>query len=44
MRNTVHLVTRESVESWPEMSKQDVAERLMERLASLAGLSRKAAE
>jgi phosphopantothenoylcysteine decarboxylase / phosphopantothenate---cysteine ligase len=44
MRNTVHLVTREGVESWPEMSKQDVAERLMERLASLAELLRKAAE
>ena len=44
MRNTVHLVTREGVESWPEMSKQEVAERLMERLASLAELSRKAAE
>jgi phosphopantothenoylcysteine decarboxylase/phosphopantothenate--cysteine ligase len=44
MRNTVHLVTRDGVESWPEMSKIEVAERLMERLASLAELSRKAAE
>jgi len=44
MRNTVHLVTRDGVETWPEMSKIEVAERLMERLASLPELSRKAAE
>jgi phosphopantothenoylcysteine decarboxylase / phosphopantothenate---cysteine ligase len=44
MRNTVHLVTRDDVESWPEMSKQEVAERLMERLASMAETLRKAAE
>jgi len=43
-RNTVHLVTRDNVESWPELSKQEVAERLMERLASLAASARKAAE
>jgi phosphopantothenoylcysteine decarboxylase / phosphopantothenate---cysteine ligase len=43
-RNTVHLVTRDGVESWPEMSKQEVAERLMERLASMAESLRKAAE
>jgi phosphopantothenoylcysteine decarboxylase / phosphopantothenate---cysteine ligase len=43
-RNTVHLVTRDGVESWPEMSKQEVAERLMERLAAMAETLRKAAE
>jgi phosphopantothenoylcysteine decarboxylase/phosphopantothenate--cysteine ligase len=42
--NTVHLVTRDGVESWPEMSKQEVATRLMERLASMAASLRKAAE
>jgi phosphopantothenoylcysteine decarboxylase / phosphopantothenate---cysteine ligase len=44
MRNTVHLVTRDNVESWPEMSKQEVATRLMAHLASLAASARKAAE
>ena len=43
-RNTVHLITRDGVESWPEMSKQEVAQRLMERLASMAAGLRKAAE
>jgi phosphopantothenoylcysteine decarboxylase / phosphopantothenate---cysteine ligase len=43
-RNTVHLVTRDGVESWPEMSKQVVAERLMERLAALVQTLRRAAE
>jgi phosphopantothenoylcysteine decarboxylase / phosphopantothenate---cysteine ligase len=43
-RNTVHLVTRDGVESWPEMSKQAVAERLMERLAALVQTLRRAAE
>ena len=32
-RNTVHLVTRDGVESWAEMSKSEVAERLMLRAA-----------
>ena len=32
-RNTVHIVTREGVESWPDMSKTDVADRLMEKIA-----------
>jgi phosphopantothenoylcysteine decarboxylase/phosphopantothenate--cysteine ligase len=32
-RNTVHLVTAEGVESWPEMSKQAVAERLVAHIA-----------
>jgi len=31
--NTVHVVTPESVESWPQMSKDEVAERLMLRAA-----------
>ncbi len=33
--NAVHLVTMAGVESWPKMSKQEVAARLVERLASL---------
>ncbi len=38
-RNTIHLVTAEGVEDWPEMAKDAVAERLMQRVAaSLAGL------
>jgi phosphopantothenoylcysteine decarboxylase/phosphopantothenate--cysteine ligase len=28
-RNTVHLVTATGVESWPELSKEEVAERLV---------------
>src|SRR5205814_139451 len=40
-RNTVHLVTAEGVESWPELDKGEVARRLMqraaERLAELNG-------
>lgn len=32
-RNSVHLVTAEGVESWPEMGKADVAERLLARAA-----------
>jgi phosphopantothenoylcysteine decarboxylase/phosphopantothenate--cysteine ligase len=30
-RNTVHLVTAEGVDSWPELDKADVAERLLAR-------------
>jgi phosphopantothenoylcysteine decarboxylase / phosphopantothenate---cysteine ligase len=33
--NTVHLVTAAAVESWPRMSKREVATRLIERLAAL---------
>jgi phosphopantothenoylcysteine decarboxylase / phosphopantothenate---cysteine ligase len=33
--NTVHIVTAEGVESWPAMSKRDVAAKLMDRLAGL---------
>ena len=32
-RNRVHLVTAEGVESWPEMAKEEVAERLLMRAA-----------
>ncbi len=32
-RNTVHLVTAEGVESWPELDKGEVARRLMARAA-----------
>lgn len=38
-RNTIHLVTAEGVEDWPEMTKDEVAERLMQRIAAtLSGL------
>ena len=40
-RNTVHIITRDGVESWPEMSKDVVAEKLMARAA--AYLTRRAA-
>lgn len=33
-RNAVHLVTAADVEHWPDMSKADVAERLMQRAAA----------
>lgn len=32
-RNTVHLVTRDGVEDWPEMDKRQVAETLVVRIA-----------
>ncbi len=32
-RNTVHIITAEGVESWPEMDKNAVAERLVARVA-----------
>ena len=31
MENKVHLITAEGVEDWPEMSKTEVARRLVER-------------
>lgn len=43
-RNTVHLVSSTGVEDWPEMSKDEVAERLMERLAQMLVLQQRAAE
>jgi phosphopantothenoylcysteine decarboxylase/phosphopantothenate--cysteine ligase len=33
-RNQVRIVSREGVESWPEMSKEAVAERLVQRIAA----------
>ena len=33
--NTIHLVSSAGIESWPTMSKRDVADRLMEYLAKL---------
>ncbi|MBK1661141.1 bifunctional phosphopantothenoylcysteine decarboxylase/phosphopantothenate--cysteine ligase CoaBC [Paracraurococcus ruber] len=36
-RNTVHLVTAEGVEDWPELPKAEVAERLSRRIAEHAG-------
>jgi phosphopantothenoylcysteine decarboxylase/phosphopantothenate--cysteine ligase len=41
-RNTVHLVSPSSVESWPEMSKAEVASRLMDRLAQMLSSDNKA--
>ena len=36
--NTVHLITPTGVEAWPPQSKDDVARRLIERIAAaLAG-------
>ena len=35
--NTVHLVTAEGIESWPEMSKAEVARSLLERVAEHLG-------
>jgi phosphopantothenoylcysteine decarboxylase/phosphopantothenate--cysteine ligase len=32
-RNAVHLISADGVESWPEMDKPQVAERLLERIA-----------
>ena len=34
-RNRVHLVTSNGVESWPEMTKHEVAQRLMEHLTAM---------
>jgi phosphopantothenoylcysteine decarboxylase/phosphopantothenate--cysteine ligase len=36
-RNRVHLVTRSGVEDWPEASKQEVARRLIARVADALG-------
>lgn len=35
--NTIHLVSAEGVEDWPRMSKEDVADRLAERVAATLG-------
>jgi phosphopantothenoylcysteine decarboxylase/phosphopantothenate--cysteine ligase len=40
-RNSVHLVTRDGVESWPNEDKRDVADRLVARIAvTLAGAAK----
>ncbi|WP_159587010.1 bifunctional phosphopantothenoylcysteine decarboxylase/phosphopantothenate--cysteine ligase CoaBC [Chelativorans xinjiangense] len=41
-RNRVHLVSGEDVEEWPEMTKEDVAERLAVLIAGMLGGERKA--
>ena len=41
-RNKVHLVSASGIESWPEMSKAEVAGRLMERLAQMLSPENKA--
>jgi len=33
-RNTVHLISRAGVESWPDRAKDDVAEMLVARIAA----------
>jgi len=33
-KNTVHVITRSAVQSWPKMSKEEVADRLMQEAAS----------
>ncbi len=43
-RNTVHLITATGVDSWPEMSKADVAEKLITRAAEHLGAKQAAAE
>ncbi len=42
--NTVHIVTGDGVESWPKQSKQDVAAKLMERIAQGLDTPARAAE
>jgi phosphopantothenoylcysteine decarboxylase/phosphopantothenate--cysteine ligase len=37
--NTVHLISDGGVEAWPEMSKQAVAERLVQRIADVLGVA-----
>ena len=39
-RNTVHLVTAQGVEDWPTLAKDQVAERLAERIAGHLGQKR----
>ena len=35
--NTVHLVSASDVETWPTLSKTDVAKKLVERLGAMVG-------
>lgn len=43
-RNSVHLITSEGVEDWPEMAKGDVAQELMRRAGVALGALKSAAE
>ena len=43
-RNAVHLVTGSGIESWPEMSKRDVADQIMQRAADAVSPNQAAAE
>jgi phosphopantothenoylcysteine decarboxylase/phosphopantothenate--cysteine ligase len=43
-RNTVQLISAAGIEDWPQMSKDDVARKLMERLALMLVPQNKAAE
>lgn len=43
-RNMVHIVSASGIEDWPRMSKDEVASRLMEKLAEMLATERKAAE
>lgn len=42
--NTVHLVSASGVEDWPQMSKDEVAQKLMDRLAHMLAPRHKATE
>jgi phosphopantothenoylcysteine decarboxylase/phosphopantothenate--cysteine ligase len=42
-RNSVHLLSDDGVESWPEMSKADVAAKIIERAAKHVALLKRAA-
>ncbi|MBN8919663.1 MAG: bifunctional phosphopantothenoylcysteine decarboxylase/phosphopantothenate synthase, partial [Rhizobiales bacterium] len=35
--NTVHLVSADGVESWPTLTKEEVARRLVEKVAATLG-------
>ena len=41
-RNRVHLVSASGIESWPEMSKAEVAGKLMDRLTQMLSREDKA--
>ena len=42
--NTVHLVSRDGIEDWPEMGKAEVAEALVQRIAATLGAHEDAAQ
>ena len=43
-RNKVHLISASGIENWPEMDKDEVGRRLMERLAHMLAPQQRAAE